>query len=511
MRLDLFLPFRKKRGPVGRLIGRVAPSWLSTPWRRVTQGLCLAALAAGVFGVGAPVVKAFLAADPLVGIGAAVAARALVPALLWAGAVLAVGLLLPRWFCAYACPLGTLIDLSDWALGRWLKPMHLKRRGWWTHLRYAVLAAVLAAAAGGVALGGHVAAIPLLTRGLAAVASPDGPAQWAAAAVLVAVLAGCVLGRRLWCRCLCPTGAVLSIAVRLRLTDRKVGPACIECGRCVEACSFDAVAADYTTRPDACTFCQDCGGVCPTRAIRFVARWDAGAPRAARGRPLSRRGFIAALACGGAAGAAGAMGIRRRPGTADATFVRPPGAVAEADFLGLCVRCGECVRACPTGILVPAGLAGGVAGLWTPRADADVAFCDPACNACGQVCPTGAIRPLTIARKRVTPMGLAVVDRQACLSWTQRLDCGRCIPACPYGAIERRVIPTLDDSGMPVPDEDTVAPWVDPDKCVGCGACQHTCHHANVAGGGPLTEAAIRVVPRRAGATRDLPRRARMM
>ena len=38
--------------------------------------------------------------------------------LLCAGIILTVCVLIPRGFCGYLCPLGTLIDLFDWTIGK---------------------------------------------------------------------------------------------------------------------------------------------------------------------------------------------------------------------------------------------------------------------------------------------------------------------------------------------------------------------------------------------------------
>jgi len=60
----------------------------------------------------------FLWLDPLVGISAGVAARHWNVAVLGAAVVFLLGLFFRRWFCGYLCPLGTLIDLFDWLVGR---------------------------------------------------------------------------------------------------------------------------------------------------------------------------------------------------------------------------------------------------------------------------------------------------------------------------------------------------------------------------------------------------------
>ncbi|KKL58490.1 hypothetical protein LCGC14_2224860, partial [marine sediment metagenome] len=320
-------------------------------------------------------------------------------------------------------------------------------------------------------------------------------------ALFLAALGLGVLGRRFWCRCICPSGAIFSVANFLRLTSRQVTSECIECGRCTSACTFDAIDSDFTTHGPDCTFCQTCGAACPTRAIRFAGRWDRTdlkgpePPDHAR-TGLSRRGFIA----GGLAGAGVALGVDRVLAAASpggAPTIRPPGSLAEEQFGQLCVRCGECINACPTGVLTPKGFfgSGGSGGLWTPRVDADFSGCDPKCNICGQVCPTGAIRALALEAKNKVRMGLAVVNEKTCLPWLGTKECELCVLTCTdmgFNAIEYRLMHVeLDEMEMPIEYTGMLAPFVLEDKCVGCGNCQARCRAINVDEEHFLTESAI--------------------
>jgi len=473
----------------------------------------------------------FLAVDPLVSLSTALAAKAWVWSLPWAGAVLLICLAVPRGFCSYVCPLGTTIGLFDWSIGRRLERLihprrrpevassslprshsptlsrsHTPTRPWWVHLRYYLLLAVLVASGFGVLLSGFFAAIPVFTRAMQFILAPVqmgvfngwylvprmNPGQWVSIGLFVAVLGLGLLRPRFWCRHICPSGAIFSLANSLRLTERKVTSACIGCGKCVKACPFDAIQPDFTTRTADCTFCRTCSGVCPVHAIRFRGRWSPIAPsfdraavalaresgvvpphsKASSGAAAGRgphdgslvppRASSPALECGGTTpllavggapdiprgpsggisrrgilvagalcGAAGAFGVRRATATVSQDCpIRPPGSVPEREFLQLCIRCGECFKVCPYNVLQPVGFGRGLDHLWTPQAVYDWAGCHQTCANCGQVCPTGAIRALPLAEKAAARMGLAIVNEATCLPYAGRQACQLCVDEC---------------------------------------------------------------------------------
>ncbi len=106
----------------------------------------------------------FLVIDPLVSLSTALAARSWVWSLASAGAILLVCVLIPRGFCGYLCPLGTVIDLFDWLVAGRVTRFRVTGDGWWVHLKYYLLAGTLVAAWCGVLVSGFVAAIPIITR-----------------------------------------------------------------------------------------------------------------------------------------------------------------------------------------------------------------------------------------------------------------------------------------------------------------------------------------------------------
>jgi ferredoxin len=445
-----------------------------------------------------------------VSISTAIASRQWIWSLGCAAAILIVCVVIPRGFCGYICPLGTLIDLFDWALGRRFQRFRVPAEGWWVHLKYYLLLGSLICACFGVLVTGYVAAIPIVTRGFLMVGEPlqsgllrgwhlvPSPTSgtFISLALFCFVLALGLLQPRFWCKYVCPSGAVFSLGNLFRITERKVESSCIHCNKCIEVCPFDAIKPDFTTRVTDCTLCQTCGGVCPTHAIKFVDRGNVFELKVENDpptgeTPLGRRGFLAAAVGTAASVASAAMltGVTKSHGAKLSSSpqwlpIRPPGSVPELEFLQMCIRCGECFKACPNNVLQPMSLQQGLEGIWTPHVVADWAGCESSCNACGQVCPTGAIRALPIEEKRHARIGLAIVDTNTCLPFADREACQLCVDECNaagYEAIEfTRVHTQIDAANQPLEGSGYLAPVVMDDKCVGCGLCQTRCHGINV-------------------------------
>ena len=167
------------------------------------------------------------------------------------------------------------------------------------------------------------------------------------------------------------------------------------------------------------------------------------------------------------------------PARADAVAVRPPGAVDEAYFPLLCVRCGICLEVCPTKAIVLGGFEEGIAAVNTPKINPLAGACEFVRGRCEESmrcvdhCPTGALQRIA---KEQAKLGTVRFNRDSCLAY-QGKECVVCSEMCPVpGAI-----------GV----TEDLKPTFNPDKCVGCGTCVYSCP-ANPKALGLLAEGAKR-------------------
>ena len=198
-----------------------------------------------------------------------------------------------------------------------------------------------------------------------------------------------------------------------------------------------------------------CFNACPLGAIlELTGRLGKRMKKRSLDIDLSRRRFLASVFSGILTVAALKIGLRNPP--ANERLLRPPGARKEPAFNSLCVRCGECVKVCPTGGLKPCFLEAGLEGLGTPRLVPRIGSCE-LCFLCGQVCPSSAITRTELGKFKI---GTARIDPSRCIAWNQGKLCLICKEYCPVVAIEA---------------DEKLRPYVSDDKCVGCGACEKNC------------------------------------
>jgi ferredoxin-type protein NapF len=206
-----------------------------------------------------------------------------------------------------------------------------------------------------------------------------------------------------------------------------------------------------------------CSKLCPLGGLqdiltsfkRLVTRKETGNSKFLAGRRL----LLGALA-----GVGLELIVSRTSGSASKAHIRPPGALPGEQFKTACLRCGNCGKACPTGIIRSGFDPSDGIGLLTPRVEFDTGYCLPACTLCGSVCSSGALRKFTEADKKKLFMGTAGIERDGCLL-SEHKECDLCRRYCDYDAVVIR----RSDGGL------SAWPDIIADRCVGCGACMVVC------------------------------------
>ncbi len=346
-------------------------------------------------------------------------------------------------------------------------------------------------------------------------------------ALFAAILAATLLMKRFWCRAICPLGALYSLVSRHAMVGRKV-TACVKCQKCKSRCRMGAIKDDLSYKKGECILCMDCVYDCPTHKTSFSVTGPVDVPPVITDKPpdsiinsviarrvnfssspdeailpivnachkgkdcfglrprndtrsspqakLSRRGFLLFLLT-----PLFLTGFKSniktdetKPVNEDAEpgddgIIRPPAAIDEKDFLNRCVRCGNCMKVCPTNGLQPLSAKEGYAAMWTPHLVPEKGYCEYKCTLCGNTCPTGAIKRITASEKLRTKLGTAVIDQELCIAWAENKECIVCEEHCPvYDKAIKLKEETVD--GVRV-----LKPYVDEYLCVGCGICQNKC------------------------------------
>ncbi len=300
--------------------------------------------------------------------------------------------------------------------------------------------------------------------------------------------------RRFWCKALCPLGAIYSIAGKAAFLKRHVDTSkCTNCMACEKNCRMDAIYnKGEATREGECIKCFDCLKACKYDAVKFKfalpfnrkSKNDISGTDQYPGILFTRRKLLFSLLSSLIA----VPVFKHKPGFASSHsgLIRPPGALSEQDFINTCVRCGQCMKVCPTNALHPVLFEYGPDAVFTPQLIPRLGFCEKNCNQCSAVCPSGALKLVPIPEKETTVIGTAYIIRDLCIPWSEYKNCLVCEEMCPTKrkSIVFKVENMVDKEGQKVRVK---LPYVLEDICIGCGACENKC---------PVRgDAAIRVRP----------------
>jgi ferredoxin len=354
------------------------------------------------------------ALSPHIAIVGAVAGRAVGLAALMCLPMLVIVTLRRRWFCRYLCPVGLIVDSCAK-----VRPSAKKAYRKVPPIGQWLMLATLGGAVVGWPLFLWFDPLSIFTASLNATRWPLDVAAISSLSVMLGIVVMSLIFPKFWCFKLCPLGGMQEMLFGLKL---------------------------------------------------LATQKKSERPKSLSGAALGRRSALfAGLGVAGGLVIAGSDRKRNKP------QLRPPGAVDDTKFKALCARCGNCVRACPSGIIQQDLRASDPAGLLTPIVHFEKGvtkdfdrYCGEKCHACTQACPTGAIASLSLKDKLCRPIGLAEVDIPGCLL-TQGVMCSACVfdDVCLQAAITT----SGDDNTFGFAQE--VA--IDPAKCNGCGACVLVC------------------------------------
>ena len=316
----------------------------------------------------------------------------------------------------------------------------------------------------------NLALLPLLDRTHQAVSSTarNYEQAWLIGSVFLAAIFLNFVVPRFYCRFICPLGALLGVFSRYALW--RVGKTKDDCSMCMRcetdcegACEPSAHIRSHRMRVvhELPAHLRGRRDQLPDRAFRggrtCVARPDA--PRLHR---VARFG----------PGHHSRHPVEQRAGHELESAADPSAGFARRrEFLNRCLKCGQCMRICPTNIIQPAGPEMGVEALWTPTLNFRIGTsgCQLNCVACGNICPTAAIRPITLdekmgrngfAARGPLRLGTAFVDQGRCLPWSMDTPCIVCqenCPVSPKAIFVREVFMPIRDALPPVASADELS------------------------------------------------------
>jgi len=512
----------------------------------------------------------FLQLDPLATFGTVLTTHTLYRPLLWALVTIVLTIIFGRFFCGWICPFGALHQFVGYLGNRrktTAQKIQLNKYRKTQCIKYFILLFFLFMAAfpslAASLQTGLLDPITLLTRSfnllllpvidrtvnLVSVSARFYEGAWLIFTIfLTAVLLNLIIPR-FYCRFICPLGALFAIIGRFAIWRiGKKQKDCTNCKLCEKSCEGACEPAGKI-RISECVLCLNCREDCIDQLMVYQTR-----PSLAgeiTNPDVSRRGFVLSFASG--LFAVPVVRLSNKLGSNwHHKLVRPPGALREEEFLKRCIKCGQCMRVCPTNVIQPGGVQTGLENLWTPVLNNRIGSsgCQFNCVACGQICPTSAIRPITLDEKHGTgefaeagpiKVGTAFLDRNRCLPWAMDKPCIVCEENCPvspkaiytqecfntvrngiltvkkvdaniikveqiltsdkfangdyYCAAEngnRRKITANNENSLEISSDEEFLqilipgrtievqvrlqrPFVDIEKCIGCGVCEHEC------------------------------------
>jgi len=266
---------------------------------------------------------------------------------------------------------------------------------------------------------------------------------------------------RFFCNTLCPAGTILGLISKFSIYKIKISnEQCVSCGLCAGVCKagcidFNNKTIDY----EMCISCFNCLSMCKKNGIEYNFKLKEDETRRDFINKTIKGILFFVMASTPLKLLANSKIIKKKN-----PIVLPPGAQSLQNFNSKCISCHLCVAHCPTKVLTPTTYEYGFKNFLQPKMNYMQSYCLYDCNICSTVCPTGAIKPISIAEKKLTQIGVAKFEMTNCVVYEKETDCGLCNEYCPTKA----VILKPYKNGLGIPD-------IRENICIGCGACENVC------------------------------------
>ncbi len=293
---------------------------------------------------------------------------------------------------------------------------------------------------------------------------------------------------RLYCNSICPVGTLLGLISRVSVFQIRIREdRCTKCAKCAAVCKAGCIDLKHQTVDSSrCVACFNCIGQCSEDAIQYqpnkLLKSSQNQPvqtnnsESKNDKIMGRRNALTRIAAAGLtlAGLSDKLFSSILPDSkkkipskikpAKNFPVSPPGSLGIRHFTSHCTACHLCVSACPTGVLQPSLNEYGLTGIMQPHMDYSTKYCNFDCTKCSEICPSGAILSISLENKKSTQIGQVHFIRDNCIVYSENTACGSCSEHCPTQAVTM----------VPFKDNLTI-PEINPEICVGCGACEYAC------------------------------------
>jgi len=421
----------------------------------------------------------FLEISPLHSISTLLSTGTIYKSLILSLFVIILTLIFGRIFCGWICPFGTLHQFFSWIFH--FKKENIKQNSYKKiyRIKYLILIFFLISAFFGLNLEGFLEPLSIMYRSFSTSIFPillsnflpaNYSNSWFLGLFFIFLISLNFIFPRFWCRVLCPLGALLGLLTFSPLFKINKKDGCTSCNRCLKNCQGgDEPHKEHYHRE--CIVCLNCINPCPENVLSYSFLGKI----TEKGKvDLSRRSLIFTI-FGSVLIPPLINSSAGRKKFLNYNMIRPPGALKEKEFLKKCIKCGSCMKICPTNALHPAFSETTFEGIWTPVLIPKIGYCAQNCNLCSLVCPTGAISPFTIEEKIAKPIriGSAVIDPSRCLPYAYGTPCIVCEEMCPTSP--KSIY--FEEKEIFVRGEKKVIkqPKVDLKYCNGCGICENKC------------------------------------